>query len=155
MKPFDLKKALAGEPVLLRDGSKAIIFYCIPDLYKNEEGNSLSFPVIGLVLDQDGYVSHSPTSWRGDGSYGASEIQEHDKDIIGMYEEPKLMTEEIMEKSFNEDLIVRHPFLNPIDKGFKVVGKMKNGGYILQDCDTNIMQPLHIFNKNMQWTIED
>lgn len=33
MKPFDLEKALAGEPVVLHNGSKAILYYRVPDHY--------------------------------------------------------------------------------------------------------------------------
>lgn len=52
-----------------------------------------------------------------------------------MWEEPKLSTEEIMEKAFREDLILKHSLLQPEYRGFRVVGKTLDNDYILQDCD--------------------
>lgn len=85
MKSFDLEKALAGEPVRLRDGSKAIIYYCVPDEFKIDEDGTLdSFPVKGMILDEEGYILKSTVSWRKNGKYRSSETSE---DIIGMWED--------------------------------------------------------------------
>lgn len=85
MKPFDLEKALAGEPVRLRDGSKAIIYYCVPDEFKIDEDGTLdSFPVKGMIFDEEGYILKSTVSWRKNGKYRSSEASE---DIIGMWED--------------------------------------------------------------------
>lgn len=87
MKPFDLKKALAGEPVVLRDGHKAIVYYCVPDKIKlDDEGTPVSFPLKGMKFDQDGYLINSSVEWHKDGRFRCSES---DSDIVGMWEEPK------------------------------------------------------------------
>lgn len=85
MKPFNLHAALAGEPVRLRDGSKAIIYYCVPDEFKIDEDGTLdSFPVKGMIFDEEGYILKSTVSWRKNGKYRSSEASE---DIIGMWDE--------------------------------------------------------------------
>ena len=87
MKPFDLKKALAGEPVVLRDGHKAIVYYCVPDEIKlDDEGTPVSFPLKGMKFDQDGYLINSSVEWHKDGRF---RCLESDSDIVGMWEEPK------------------------------------------------------------------
>lgn len=93
MKPFDLKKALAGEPVVLRDGHKAIVYYCVPDEIKlDDEGTPVSFPLKGMRFNQDGYLTNSSVEWRKDGRFRCSES---DSDIIGMWEEPKIRAEDL------------------------------------------------------------
>lgn len=85
MKQFNLEEALAGEPVRLRDGSKAIIYYCVPDEFKIDEDGTLdSFPVKGMIFDEEGYILKSTVSWRKNGKYRSSEASE---DIIGMWED--------------------------------------------------------------------
>lgn len=153
MKPFDLEKALGGEPVVLRDGHKAIVYYCVPDEIKlDDEGTPVTFPLKGMKFDQDGYLVNSSVEWRKDGRFRCSES---DYDIVGMWEEPKLTTEEIMEKAFNERLVLHHSLLPNECKGFKVVGKTVNGEYILQDCDDSKMYFSYIFNENIVWSIKD
>lgn len=150
MKPFNLEKALAGEPVETRDGRKAIIFHRIPDIYKNEHGSNVSFPLVGMIFDVDGTVDDPCATWRDNGSFASDSSG---KDIVGMYEEPKLTTEELMEKAFQEKLILEHSLLPSRCRGFKVVGKTLNNGYILQDCDDDKMYFLHIFNEHTEWSV--
>ena len=150
MKPFNLEKALAGEPAETRDGRKAIIFYRIPDIYKFEHGGKISFPLVGMILDADGTVDDPCATWRDNGSFASDSSG---NDIVGMYEEPKLTTGEIMEKAFQEKLIIRHSLLRPYHKGFKVVGKTRDGDYILQDCDGSELSFLCVFNKDIEWSI--
>ncbi|WP_052119481.1 hypothetical protein [Gallibacterium genomosp. 1] len=78
MKSFNLEKALAGEPVILRSGDKAFIKYKIP-----EEYHSL-YPLQGFSIDKDGAVY--VLSWGTDGINDYT--GETDVDIIGMWEEP-------------------------------------------------------------------
>lgn len=151
MKPFDLEKALAGEPVVLRDGHKAIVYYYVPDEIKlDDEGTPETFPLKGMKFDQDGYLLNSSVEWRKDGRFRSSES---DSDIVGMWEEPKLTTEELMEKAFQEKLIIRHSLLRPYHKGFKVVGKTPDNDYILQDCDGSALSFLCVFNEDIEWSI--
>ena len=69
MKEFDLKAALNGEPVMLRNGKKAIIYYCTPDEFKFGENIPDTFPLKGMVFDLNGYLDDSLTEWRCDGSF--------------------------------------------------------------------------------------
>lgn len=152
MKPFDLEKALAGEPVQLRDGRKAIILGRIPDIYTYEDGGKVSFPLLGVSLETNGTVDDQFATWRDDGRFASSDSA---SDIIGMYKEPNLTTEELMEKAFQEDLVIRHSALKPYHKGFKVVGKTQKGGFILLDCNNDKMQISYVFNKDIEWSIKD
>lgn len=84
MKEFDLKAALNGEPVMLKNGNKAYIKYNLLD-----EINSLNvkvgmYPLVGYRLECN-YINN--TSWNvlGIAKYRAT----REYDIIGMWEEPK------------------------------------------------------------------
>ena len=152
MKPFDLHAALAGEPVRLRGGYKAHVIGKIPNNLTYDDNEPIDYPLVGIVLDENGYLTDAEVHWTINGS-GYKEDNPHDSDIIGMWEEPKLTTEEIMEKAFQEKLIIRHSLLLPYHKGFKVVGKTRDGDYILQDCDGSELSFLCVFNKDIEWSI--
>lgn len=92
MKEFNLEAALNGEPVMLRNGKKAIIYYCTPDEFKFGENIPDTFPLKGMVFDLNGYLDDSLAEWRCDGSFRCSE---DDWDIIGMWEEPKISVEDL------------------------------------------------------------
>lgn len=154
MKPFDLNEALAGKPVRLRDGEKAIITHCIPEHLKYNNGESVEQPIIGYILTHDNKLITTGSFWNLDGTY----LQGNQKstfDIVGMWEEPKLSTEEIMEKAFQENLVLIHNVLSPFCGGFSVVGKTLNNKYILQDLDDGSLQFLHIFNKDLEWSVKE
>lgn len=121
MKPFDLQEALNGAPVKLRNGNKAFIF-------KNIQNTPIvdfdvDYPLIGML--------HNHTTihvWSLSGKISLSNDCAPG-DIVGMWEEPKLTTAEILEKAYQEDLLVFS-----IDHGIcqaRVVGKHKNGNYII------------------------
>jgi hypothetical protein len=76
MKPFDLEKALAGAPVMLRDGSKALVCAKRPDGVPAREGYD-SRKLIGWF--EDGIAA----SWSIDGRYESDDDDIFD--IIGMY----------------------------------------------------------------------
>lgn len=92
MKKFNLDAALNGEPVMLRNGKKAIIYYCTPAEFKFDENIPDSFPLKGMVFDLNGYLDNPSVSWRCNGSFRCSE---DDWDIIGMWEEPKISIEDL------------------------------------------------------------
>lgn len=92
MKKFDLKAALNGEPVMLRNGKKAIIYYCTPAEFKFDENIPDSFPLKGMVFDFNGYLYDPLVAWRCNGSFGYSE---DNRDIVGMWEEPKISIEDL------------------------------------------------------------
>lgn len=152
MKQFNLEEALSGKPVVLRDGSKAIILCRIPDIYKHKNGAKVSCPLLGITLNTDGTVDDPYASWRDNGMFGSITSE---YDIIGMWEEPKLTTEDIMEKAFQEKLIITHNLFPSRSKGFKVVGKTLDNDYILQNCDNNEIYFLNIFRKDSKWSIKE
>lgn len=125
MKPFNLEKALAGEPVLLRDGNKAFIFKNIldtPDL-----GYIPNYPLVGMVQN-----CSVVQTWALNGRILMSDDCA-DCDIIGMWEEPKLTITELMEKALNEGRIIKAGVFGLHHPGFKVIAKTKDGSdYVLQ-----------------------
>lgn len=78
--PFDLSRALAGEPVMLRCGRKAFILGQIP--------NPLCFDLVGYIEDEDG---NSDEGWRRNGLYMCNNSMS-DNDVIGMWREPTINT---------------------------------------------------------------
>lgn len=92
MKEFNLKAALNGEPVKLRNGQKAIIYYSTPAELKLDGNTPDYFPLKGMIFDKDGYLDDSSVTWRCNGRlrYGEDEW-----DIIGMWEEPKISIEDL------------------------------------------------------------
>lgn len=152
MKPFYLEKALAGEPVILRCGKKAILYYRVPDHYTHGDGVKITFPLVGIIFYEDGTVEDPNACWKDNGRFTSSTSG---KDIVGMWEEPKLTTEEIMEKAFQEKLVIVNNALQSFHEGYKVVGKTLDNKYILQDLDDGCLQYLHIYNKDLEWSIKN
>lgn len=86
MKEFDLKAALNGEPVMLRSGCKAIIYYKVPDEYKFANNKPVLYPLKGLTFDVNGNLAVSAIYWHASGKFDSK--KDHSLDIIGMWEEP-------------------------------------------------------------------
>lgn len=84
MKKFDLKAALNGEPVMLRNGEKAFIKYNLLDELENIEARDAACPLIGYRL-YGNYVS--TTSWELSGKSIHWATMKYD--IVSMWEEPK------------------------------------------------------------------
>lgn len=85
---FDLKRALNGEPVMLRNGLKAFVKFVMP------EGYTGKYPVNGYMPDPDEMWGFDTESWTLDGKAVFDEI-ENGHDIIGMWKEPKTQKETI------------------------------------------------------------
>lgn len=94
MKEFNLEKALAGEPVLLRDGRKGIVFYRVPDKYKLSDGEEVGYKLRGMTFDTYGFLSDTCASWTLGGAYNLDN-NHNAEDIIGMWEEPKISIEDL------------------------------------------------------------
>ena len=92
MKKFDLDAALNGEPVKLRNGWKAIVYYRVPDEFVNSEGSNVAYPLKGITFQADGSVLNSINSWKDDGCFSAGK---RDFDIVGMWEAPKIGIEDL------------------------------------------------------------
>lgn len=77
LKPFDLQAALSGEPVMLRDGSKAFVRHHETELNTDEHRKLVGYTSIGAML-----------TWREDGRFVGRHL-EPDGDIIGMYQKTR------------------------------------------------------------------
>lgn len=130
LKPFNLEDALAGEPVVLRNGCKADILYVIPDTYKFPNGTTFNYPVRGITFNKDGTLDGAHR-WNIDGtSYSRAETSP--MDIIGMWEEPELTQEELFEKALKEKLPLRYKGLDKDYADVYIVAKSMSGSYILE-----------------------
>lgn len=92
MKEFNLYAALNGEPVKLRNGSKAIILNDARNYFKNTRPNDEV--LLGLISDvnnQDKFLCSG--AWASDGSWVNNFVDEFD--IIGMWEDPKISVEDL------------------------------------------------------------
>lgn len=81
MKPFNLEKALAGEPVILRNGNKAFVKFEIPNEFNSDE----YCKVVGFRLNDEN--SAVKLDWNKEGRYYSH--SEYGFDIIGMWQEPR------------------------------------------------------------------
>lgn len=109
MKPFDLQEALNGAPINV-EGEKCYVLRDVTDLLDSPEETRY------LVVFPSNHTDAE--LWTKDYFKDSS-----------MWEEPKLTTAEILEKAYQEDLLVFS-----IDHGIRqarVVGKHKNGNYII------------------------
>ena len=82
MKPFDLEAALAGAPVVLRNGCKAYVLADTADLGECETIYRDEYPLVVLVSGAGGGLNMHMR----DGSY--NEKPDNPKDIIGMWSDP-------------------------------------------------------------------
>lgn len=121
MKEFNLDAALNGEPVKLACGKKAYVFYDLSRYYElSEYVNGL--PLNGIVMHEDNWEKKYHANW----SLSGESIFDRDS-IIGMWEEPKLTSEQVLEKAYQEDLKVS---LDGQDV-YIIIGKAKDGSYLL------------------------
>ena len=93
MKEFNLDAALNGEPVMLRNGCKGVVYYKIPKEYVFSDGSNSAFPLKGLIFDEDGFIKDSSYFWTDNGFCNHESY--HPNDIIGMWEDPKISVEDL------------------------------------------------------------
>ena len=87
MKKFDLKAALNGEPVMLRNGDKAFIFKNVKNMHVLDF--EVDYPLIGMIHN------HAVVqTWSIDGRTSLANDCA-DRDIVGMFEEPKISAENL------------------------------------------------------------
>lgn len=139
MKEFDLKAALNGEPVMLRNGEKAYIFKNIQDTHIFDF--KVDYPLIGMTHNHMVVLTWSLNGQISLGSDCAP------YDIIGMFEEPKLTSEQLLDKAYNENLLVLCD--GNSDLPLKVIAKTKDGEFVMRPEDDTI-QPW-IANLTMEW----
>ena len=94
MKEFDLKAALNGEPVMLRNGKKAYIGYKMPDCYVYDNGREIKFPLCGYIVKASNIIEVPYMFWNINGRAYKDGI-DNASDIIAMWEEPKISIEDL------------------------------------------------------------
>ena len=128
MKEFNLDAALNGEPVNA-SGKKCYIAREVTEFLDDQSFRRF------VVIFPDNHTD-------------AEIWYEHDLiDDIGMWEEPKLTSEQVLEKAYNEDLLVLCDG-NP-DLPLKIIAKTKDGEFVMQPEDDTI-QPW-LANPTMEW----
>lgn len=146
MKEFNLDAALNGEPVLLRNGRKGLVFYRIPDEFKYPDEEEVEYKLRGMTFTKEGGISDTSESWTLEGYYNTDNGYDN-KDIIGMWEEPKLTSEQVLEKAYHDDLIVLcdgYP-----DLSLKVIAKTKDSKFVIQP-ENDTIQPW-LADLTMEW----
>lgn len=103
MKPFDLEKALAGEPVQLRDGRKAKLIFKIPDELVFSDGLRQAYPLLGFIYKRSGELYNAKEYWSLDGGYMLGS-DEDEYDIVGLWEEA---LEDTIRKAYRDGLPLR------------------------------------------------
>lgn len=115
MKPFDLKEALAGKPCVSKNGYIIHIFKDVREFGVDDA------PLVGIIMfNKSNYLL---TRWSEDGN----NLSFYDYQIAGMWEEPELTSEQVLEKAYQEDLKVS---LDGQDV-YIIIGKAKDGSYLL------------------------
>lgn len=94
MKEFNLDEALNGKPVKLRNGNKAFICYKLSRDFKYWDGSPINFNICGYILNFNGDIAMLNTAWKEDGKWTMDETKS-DRDIIAMWEEPKISIEDL------------------------------------------------------------
>ena len=127
MKPFNLKEALAGKPCVSNNGK---IIYIFKDV--REFGFDNDTPLVGIIIfNKNNYML---THWDSNGkNYSAYDYQ-----IVGMWEEPELTSEQVLEKAYQENLP-----LDAIGKKAFVIAKTKDGDYVMQCGEDNLYFASH------------
>ncbi|AWY03271.1 pyruvate kinase [Pasteurella multocida] len=80
MKEFNLEKALAGEPVVLRGGCKAYVKFKLPEPYTTK------MPLVGYY---ENALGRSVDMLWFENGHASDEEDTHILDIYGMWEEPR------------------------------------------------------------------
>lgn len=128
--PFDLNKALQGQPVLLRNGMHAKV-----RMHPDTDNRHIYYPILGeIVFNNNLNTSDKPClSWTKSGELYT--YSKNNYDIIGMVPEKSYQYKNILEKSYLHGYLissVKHKM--PIAQ---VIGKHRNGKYIVQSINTS------------------
>lgn len=123
---FNIEQALKGQPVLLRNGSCAIIVY---NANKHDIINSNSDrrePLVGFLFDpKTNTIDFDYTYfWGLNGSFGSGDPGE---DIIGMYE---MQQQDILEYAFQNNQPLKAYQENFGYSSVKPVAKTRDGEYL-------------------------
>lgn len=91
MKKFDLKAALNGEPVMLRNGSKAIILNDLRNHFI--DADERDDVLLGAIYDANGKTLRRAACWCCSGLWNYDYIDEFD--IIDMWKKPEISIEDL------------------------------------------------------------
>lgn len=148
MKPFNLEKALVGEPVVLRGGRKAFVLCDLKQRFKYPQSNK---QLIGVVAtENNGDMFEHSARWYDTGEYLSEDDGcESDYDITGMWEEPVKTQGEILEEAWqNKGKVVK------ADAGMtttvEVVGKTADAEYIVRNPVTGSLDEIGTYGK-LNW----
>ena len=134
MKPFDLKEALAGKPCVSENGK---IIYIFKDV--REFGVDDDAPLVGMIMfNKSNYLL---TRWSEDGN----NLSFYDYQIAGMWEEPKLTSEQVLEKAYKEGLTVENESYVGV---FEVFAKTDLGNYVIGFKGSNSFYQIVIPSEN-------
>ena len=87
--PFDLDRALAGEPVMTRDGSKGYVFTNLNNIASKEDINCDNYlPLRGVIIYENNGKKLSLETWELNGKTSSNSEEDH-YDIIGMWRAPE------------------------------------------------------------------
>lgn len=100
MKNFNLTEALAGKPVKLKNGLKALIYYRISDEYTFPSNDKVKYPILGICFTENEHIRDLYTRWN---DLGQANINGDDYDIVCMWDD----LEKLIEKAYNEKLYVK------------------------------------------------
>lgn len=114
MKGFNLEEALAGRPVKLRNGKKALIYYRLPSIYEHCMSKTTPFSLVGMIFNDEEEIISTAELWMVDGKFSVLG-DDQDLDIVGMWEDT--IKVEDLPKPFKPE---------PRDRIYFV-----NGGYVM------------------------
>lgn len=87
---FDLQRALAGEPVMLRDGNKGVISCNLYNFIKDNIKLDDMYPLKGIrFYKQNEHIAASSECWTLEGKLFVDQNEDSPADIIGMWKEPE------------------------------------------------------------------
>ena len=132
MRPFNLEEALAGNPVVLRNGSKAYVLGDLRTLLPESKEEKHLVGVNSEIANSKRYSSM--VRWKCTG-YFHDHTLESIYDIVGMWEEPKLPKQEILAISREDGKVVIATYKRSRKRRFVVVGESTNGILIVMTED--------------------
>lgn len=116
---FDLKTALKGAPVRLRNGSKAVVFF---DMTSVGDKPLTDYPLRGYIVKPKGI---DPSCWTKEGRFGY-QGPDDSYDIVEMWEDDP---NDILATAYNQN---KRVFVDNYTYPCDVIGKHKNGSWLLE-----------------------
>ena len=90
LEPFNLEKALQGEPVMFRDGNKGVISCNLYNFIKDNIKLDDMYPLKGIrFYKQNEHIAASSECWTLEGKLFIDPNEDSPADIIGMWKDPE------------------------------------------------------------------